>query len=1181
MPPKRRGNPKAASLSTLSSRKPSTTPTIHNDNNDNDPAEGSSAPGIYQEPPVRVQPSYLEYEGIPRYEVTNDMQPLGTPPTNAVKLRVKAPKPPELFRNIIRSKKTGTSKAKEQKEQVGSAESSQPLVTPTSTDSFHPMITRKRTQSHNAQGDSQASTRPVSQASLQEPVSRPRRSVSQKPKDPITTTQPRRSASRKPQDTTIPQARRSASRPPQASLPPTRRSASRKAQESVPSTRSVSRNRHDSVPPTRRSVSRKPQDPILSARRSQSRQVEGRSRITHRSQSRPLENPHPLTRHPLSPTLEEQSPQNILKRKHDGQENMSKGIGETSSVKTAPAPSSSYSGPSSRTSAAQLRLKQVVDAAVQRSNASGDSVTGTAIKKLYEGSLHDRTLADLLDGVLSQEPTAQQTTDFQAFIKVARKQIKADSGSARRSARSTRPSSSRLTGASKLSTNVAENSNLLSTTENPSSIPQAISTATEHASTLEEENPPKRRKISKSVSTSSAEISNLPPKTEIPSSLSQVISTATEPHAPSLEENPSSLPQAISTATEHPSSLAENPPKRRKISRSVSTLSSLSSIPSNDPELSPIEKGDRINLDQPFIEPTAVGEPGLAPRPHRVPNIPQPRDVSSKPPVEDLRDQKEPSLDNEVDEVKKRLTKDFSHVVPMESNIRNEASASGQHKPLPVKSKPLLTLTQPRPPTAASRKRKHDDDEASVHSAASSHGELLIPPPPGARATSRGTTPNPSERPAKRTKTARVKMSPEKKKRTVVTGTGRTSGRRAAKASYAEEVEVDHNEDVCTACGGGGKLLCCDHCPSAFHFNCVDPPLDEDNPPEGEWLCNSCQSKTDNPAKKSHGLFSSLMENIEKHNPSVFSLPRELREGYEGVRTGDKGEYQEYTEVGTKARQKTYDEARADSLRLKDKAGKTILCFKCRESALGGRPMAQCDYCPLRWHLDCLDPPRAALPYKQPSGNPRHTWMCPVHVEHELRTIDPSIRAAGESNPAGKVYRLRKPKNARVVGPAMSRGLPNDGLIDIIEEASDDEVERPVISRISERAIKLDFISMMKRTNEAEAAREARERAAADEAFGQASFIDRQAALNLCSFARGHQDLGLSSQRVGELTHALIAEAPANVVSLFTREEEERSADVPVRLAPSSSTAEKSIGGTERQQLLLLQELIRRRLEAV
>lgn len=46
-------------------------------------------------------------------------------------------------------------------------------------------------------------------------------------------------------------------------------------------------------------------------------------------------------------------------------------------------------------------------------------------------------------------------------------------------------------------------------------------------------------------------------------------------------------------------------------------------------------------------------------------------------------------------------------------------------------------------------------------------------------------------------------------------------------------------------------------------------------------------------------------------------------------------------------------------------------------------PLIQCDYCPLLFHMDCLDPPLTALP----AGK----WMCPNHVEHlVVRVLRPA-----------------------------------------------------------------------------------------------------------------------------------------------------------------------------------------------
>jgi len=51
-----------------------------------------------------------------------------------------------------------------------------------------------------------------------------------------------------------------------------------------------------------------------------------------------------------------------------------------------------------------------------------------------------------------------------------------------------------------------------------------------------------------------------------------------------------------------------------------------------------------------------------------------------------------------------------------------------------------------------------------------------------------------------------------------------------------------HNRDTCDACGDTGDIICCDACPASFHLDCVDPPLDEGNLPDGGWQCRACSS---------------------------------------------------------------------------------------------------------------------------------------------------------------------------------------------------------------------------------------------------------------------------------------------------------------------------------------------------
>ena len=158
------------------------------------------------------------------------------------------------------------------------------------------------------------------------------------------------------------------------------------------------------------------------------------------------------------------------------------------------------------------------------------------------------------------------------------------------------------------------------------------------------------------------------------------------------------------------------------------------------------------------------------------------------------------------------------------------------------------------------------------------------------------------------------------------------------------------------------------------------------------------------------------------------------------------------------------------------------LCFRCggsnndlregdpHNSAIP-REMISCDYCVLSWHLDCLDPPLAINPKtvrptldgkkKGPrSKQGAHTWMCPNHVASD----DPNLefRQGVSRTINGRIGKLRRPKHATIKDVALRRGFKNNGLIEILNDATEDEEEDGVVYRVSEGGIKLDFIDRVR-----------------------------------------------------------------------------------------------------------------------
>ncbi|XP_066507491.1 PHD finger protein 12 [Hoplias malabaricus] len=273
------------------------------------------------------------------------------------------------------------------------------------------------------------------------------------------------------------------------------------------------------------------------------------------------------------------------------------------------------------------------------------------------------------------------------------------------------------------------------------------------------------------------------------------------------------------------------------------------------------------------------------------------------------------------------------------------------------------------------------------------------------------------------------------------------------------------NHDTCDSCREGGDLLCCDHCPAAFHLQCCNPPLSREMLPPGDWMCHRCTvrkkkreqkkeqinglmlakqtpspaveldlgtlrldptvggtglraavaqvrllerrpssrpatptsnaSSTDTPtlseqndmeedlldvedeAQGSEPESASALTTLKRpfdlliaaamqRNPTQFQLPNDLTCTTALPGTSKKRRKEEMTGKNVKRPQHELDHYGLVPLPVK-------VCYTCNRSCRLA-PLIQCDYCPLLFHMDCLDPPLTAMP----TGR----WMCPNHIEH-------------------------------------------------------------------------------------------------------------------------------------------------------------------------------------------------------
>ncbi|CCE62572.1 hypothetical protein TPHA_0C04220 [Tetrapisispora phaffii CBS 4417] len=304
------------------------------------------------------------------------------------------------------------------------------------------------------------------------------------------------------------------------------------------------------------------------------------------------------------------------------------------------------------------------------------------------------------------------------------------------------------------------------------------------------------------------------------------------------------------------------------------------------------------------------------------------------------------------------------------------------------------------------------------------------------------------------------------------------------------------NDDFCSTCQQSGSFLCCDTCPRSFHFLCLNPPLDPDNLPEGDWSCPQCVFKAKNPTiaayKKSerefiaelpnkNKLFGKLLFNIQSQNSKQFQLPNTIKDTFENVKANARGQYQDEKEktplterqiFGTPYGQSiTKLDGYTPELHIDPESGEFLICYHCQKTKMGtwenyeteSRLIMRCDYCQTPWHLNCLpDVPRASL------KNLGNKWKCPLHMpelQNKIKHIE--------------TYR-RLSRNQTYVEPIQSSGFRNNGdieieLDEIIEPVKTtqfnenyNEASIPPVPIYREDAIKLDFLDKIQKAKSAE-----------------------------------------------------------------------------------------------------------------
>ncbi|SMR53495.1 unnamed protein product [Zymoseptoria tritici ST99CH_1E4] len=844
-------------------------------------------------------------------------------------------------------------------------------------------------------------------------------------------------------------------------------------------------------------------------------------------------------------------------------------------------PKSSHSSTGQQYEYDGKKLKRIVEAAKARAIEVGKPDLAAAVNEIYEQSKTDDRLHTLLEAILTQHATPAQNESFQEYVRAAKKKLKDAKNSLRQQPAS---SSSKSNG----------------TQEKP----QVINTSSPAKPTPSQQPPPPPPPILASAPTES---SPPIPSTEAADIIKPKVSLKLK--SPAKHQHRRRQGKGVMSVSP------------RKRAGSAGSDSSLTDLTSNEGDA----RADDMDLDGP--DELNNGPVAPAPPPTRLNGPKGSKDQAAErgslavpgsgaAKRSSVEAELEQERDRELAKKKQKLGESVAREYDFqESSVRPHLSARGSRA-----SQLRQSAAAPSPLNLQVNGTRGSSVRGSR--AVSIEGESPLSSP----ATSRQGTPRAARTMAPKLggKRAKTKQSPEKKQLAGYAGLSGAGGAgRASPIGDDDNEERSENNDFCSACQGSGYLLCCDGCDRSFHFTCLDPPINDNAKELDEpWFCYICVANRPaallSPEKgpTARGIFAPLLHGLRKQNPATFKLPVDLREFFDGVSTDKNGAFVEQLNGKPTRNRPGYSEEQPDYVKLRDSKG-YVHCFCCgltSHPAQGPkRPLVTCDHCGQHWHLDCLDPPLANPPAVNQNGKKVHDWMCPLHADQELRKIETGLLNR-------RTIHLRKPKVPKIVQTALTRGSRNNGIIEVVDDSSDDSDSEfyelddgGTVYKLPAQGIKLDFIDKVKSTRvqqlrDDHAHRRARlrnprflantHRSALKEAnFSSRPFNEQQIALQLTQFANTNKDLDLGADQVENLVGTLIAEAPPDVVQQMMSAKtittsatpdpagKPKSSSSAVPPSPPVSEQQTGVAAGEviseelRKELLALQELIRRRLE--
>jgi hypothetical protein len=435
------------------------------------------------------------------------------------------------------------------------------------------------------------------------------------------------------------------------------------------------------------------------------------------------------TRRSESRKVEDKAPKTPLPRQqHSEKSVLSASKASTrSSGKAANAHTSAQDSPTTElTPHRKERLKDIVEQAHNRAVEVGQPDIGFALKRHYEDSLRDPTLADQLEAVLYRTSTAEQTAGFQTYIKKAKKLYKAQPAFTNGTRRSSELGAGTGAGAG--------------AGDSPKAVLKSPSKATRSGAASGT-----RNNVSKLEATE--------PKDS-------------KPPNPLKKEAKGKAKQAERSAMAGKDGFVLT-----RSESSSSSLSSLSSASSPDENFAPSMEGDHANAaETPAASPpmnNSKSKTSLGPKLHTFPTSNLPAAINGRKRSSSSAGLAQDDPDPAAPAKRQRVTRSFDDVEIQESDTRGSSTVREPFPSQPSALKPQLALPvlAPAYPTrlrdGGTRKRfLRDDEEDTGSSPVSIPGDISVPGGASTGGPSRPSTPSAFWPPSKKSKkAARIKMS--------------------------------------------------------------------------------------------------------------------------------------------------------------------------------------------------------------------------------------------------------------------------------------------------------------------------------------------------------------------------------------------------------------------------------------